>query len=66
MPFMSPIVNCESAGINTTAKEVSLSFSISSSTDHGHHVVSGHSIDHRPQHGLQWQYRPQNQHSPQL
>lgn len=59
MPFMFLIVNCESAGINTTAKEVFLSFFINTNTGHGHHMVSGHSIDHRPQHGLQWEHGPQ-------
>ena len=54
---MSLSLSCESAVITATAEEASC-LSVSSSTDHGLHMVSGDSMDHGHPHGLQWQYRP--------
>ncbi|KAL6084525.1 hypothetical protein STEG23_005815 [Scotinomys teguina] len=53
---VSLILNCESAVINTTAKEASFRYNQARIMDF--HMVSGDSTDHRDPHGLQHQHGP--------
>ena len=52
------LLNCESALIDITAKDASLSFIVSAAQITDVHISSGDSKDHRSQNGLWRQYRP--------
>lgn len=56
-PYIFFVFICESAVINTNAKESSLPFRVNSSIDHGH-MVSGYNIGHSHQYDFRWQHKP--------